>query len=146
MIIQMAVVTRLILALLLVVQSLPGVSVERCAEMARGTGMSAVDTAATDTSACSCCAGRKGETSGSACSNSDAVTACKCGMPQPEQPKAPPSDSRTEQVQLAVAILPAFLGFVFEAVDRPVPSVGWLGAPPKRPANSVQSVLCVWVV
>lgn len=142
----MVFVTRIILAFMLVVQSLPGVSVERCAEMARGMGMSAVDAVATDTSACLCCAGRKGETSGSACTNSDAVTACKCGMPQPEQPKAPPSDSRTEQVQLAVAVLPAFLGFVFESADRPAPSVGWLGAPPKRPANSVQSVLCVWVV
>ena len=142
----MAVVTRLILALMLVLQSLPGLTVERCAEMTPGTGMSAVDVTPTDNSACPCCSGRKGEPSGSACSNSDAVTVCKCGMPQPEQPKAPPSDSRTEQVQLAVAILPAFLGFVFEAVDRPAPSVGWLGAPPKRPANSVQSVLCVWVV
>ena len=142
----MVFVTRIILAFMLVVQSLPGVSVERCAEMARGMGMSAVDAVATDTSACLCCAGRKGETSGSACTNSDAVTACKCGMPQPEQPKAPPSDSRTEQVQLAVAVLPAFLGFVFESADRPAPSVGWLGAPPKRPANSVQSVWCVWVV
>lgn len=146
MIFQMAVVTRIILALMLVVQSLPGVAVERCAEMSRGTRMSAVDAVATDSSACPCCSGRNGESSGSACRNSDAVTACKCGMPQPEQPKAPPSDSKTEQVQLAVAILPVFLGFDFEAVNRPALSLGWLGAPPKRPANSVQSVLCVWVV
>lgn len=142
----MAVVTRLILALMLVVQSLPGLAVERCAELARGTGMSAVDTTETENSACPCCSGRKGVPAGSGCSNSDAVTVCKCGMPQPEQPKAPPSDSRTEQVQLAVAMLPGFLGFVFEAVDQPAPSEGLLGAPPKRPANSVQSVLCVWVV
>lgn len=146
MIFQMALVTRLILAIMLVVQSLPGIAVERCAEMTGGIRAGAVQDASADEAACPCCAGAARDKSGPACANSDAVTACKCGMPQPEQPKAPPSDSRTEQVQLAVAILPAFLGFVFEAVDRPVPSVGWLGAPPKRPANSVQSVLCVWVV
>jgi hypothetical protein len=67
-------------------------------------------------------------------------------MPQPEQPKAPPSDPKTEQVQFAVAILPAFLGYTFEEVGQPTPSGGWLGAAPKRPANSIQSVLCVWVV
>ncbi|MCC6661534.1 MAG: hypothetical protein IT437_11685 [Phycisphaerales bacterium] len=142
----MAVVTRLILALMLAVQSLPGLAVERCAEMTLGMGMSAVDATATDNSARPCCSGGKGEPTGSACTNSDAVTVCKCGTPRPEQPKAPPSDSRTDQVQLAAAILPGFLGFAFEAVDQPAPGVGWLGAPPKRSANSVQSVLCVWVV
>lgn len=67
-------------------------------------------------------------------------------MPQPEQPKAPPPEPKTEQVQFALAILPAFLGFMFEEIDQPTPPVGWLGAAPKRPANSIQSVLCVWVV
>lgn len=146
MIFQMALVTRLILALMFVVQSLPGVAVERCAEMTRGVGAPAVQAESADESSCPCCSGAARGKAGPACTNSDAVTACRCGMPQPEQPKAPPSEPKTEQVQFALAILPAFLGFMFEEIDQPTPPVGWLGAAPKRPANSIQSVLCVWVV
>jgi hypothetical protein len=142
----MALLTRLILALTLVVQSLPGIAVERCAEMTRATRIASAQSDMGDEVPCACCSGKASEKSAPACPKSDATTACKCGMPQPEQPKAPPSDSKTEQVQFAVAVLPAFLGFLFEPVDQPTPHVSWLGASPKRPGNSIQSVLCVWVV
>lgn len=146
MIFQMVVVTRLILALMFVVQSLPGVGVERCAEMIRGVGAVAVQADSADESSCRCCWGDARGAAGPACGKSDAVGGCVCGMPRPEQPKAPPSEPKSEQVRFALAILPAFLGFMFEGVARAAPPVCWLGAAPKRRANSIQSVLCVWVV
>lgn len=146
MILQMALVTRLILALMLVVQSLPGMAVERCAEMTSGAGSTVARTAMTDDEACPCCSGRAVEKSGSECTNRDAVTACKCGMPQPEQPKTPPSEPKVERVQFLAAVLPTILSFT---LPEPVPAqVHWdrLGGAAKRPTNSIQSVLCVWVV
>jgi len=146
MILWMALVTRLILALMLVVQSLPGFAVERCAEMKGGAETTLGQAAMADEAACPCCSGGAVEKSGTACGNRDAVTLCKCGTPRPEQPKAPPSEPKVERTQLLAVVLPTVLSF---ALTEPVPAqFHWdrLGGAAKRPTNSIQSVLCVWVV
>jgi len=137
----MAVVTRLILAFVLVVQSLPGIAVERCAEM--GSRATAV-TVSQDDEACPCCT--KLGSGKSECSNGDGTSVCRCGMPKPEEPKTPPSEPKVERVQFLAAVLPTILSLT---LPEPVPAqVHWdrLGGAAKRPTNSIQSVLCVWVV
>lgn len=142
----MALVTRLILALALVVQSMPGLAVERCAEMTRVAGSGSGQPAMAAEDACPCCSGRSRDGSGTTCTNSDGVSVCKCGMPRSEQPVTPPSDSKTGQVQFAVAILTTFPGVTFAEAGAPSLPARSLGAAPRRSANSVQSVLCVWIV
>lgn len=137
----MAVVARLILVLLLVMQSLPGVAVARCAQMTPGTEV--VETEAVIAAACQCCSVEAEDDA--SCVNSDTVTACKCGEPRPE-PKAPASDPNTERVQLVFAVLPAVLSFTVDRVDQPRRPVSRFGLMPKLPANSIQSVLCVWIM
>ncbi|MFO0833754.1 MAG: hypothetical protein U0638_02195 [Phycisphaerales bacterium] len=137
----MAVVTRLILVLMLVVQSLPGIAVERCAEM---SSRAKVVSDSQDDEACPCCT--KSGSGKSECTNGDAVSVCRCGMPKPEEPKSPPAEPKIERVQLFAAVLPTILSF---SLPEPVPAqVRWdrVGGAAKRPTNSIQSVLCVWMV
>lgn len=135
----MSVAVRVILALMLVVQSLPGMAVERCEAMARCRGTAAAHQATAEDDDCPCCSPR-------GCSDRDAVIACRCGTPRPEQPKAPPSESKTRLVQFDAAIVAAVVGCSSDAAGEPALHRGRLGALPQRPANSIQSVLCVWVV
>jgi hypothetical protein len=67
-------------------------------------------------------------------------------MPQPEQPNTPPLEPKLERVQFIAAVLPTIFSF---KLPEPVPAqVRWgrVGGAAKRPTNSIQSVLCVWVV
>ncbi|MFA6043884.1 MAG: hypothetical protein WC718_02770, partial [Phycisphaerales bacterium] len=126
----MAMTTRLILILSLLIQSVPGLTAMSCALMGPRSPESLV-AASVDGSACPCCRGGDGAMK-AACPNGDKVTACGCGMAQPEEPRTPPTNSRTEQTHQFVALLPILL-----AVLPPAPAVlalRWTSpaGPPKR--------------
>ena len=130
-------VVTLILALSLLVQSLPGL-MQRCAptRVPAGKPMGAV---------CTCC--QMGMDGGSECGLPDSKPAvCTCTAPQPEQPKTPPPDSKRQGVELALAIVPVLVAVLpFEAPTaslwrRPVDPPFW------RSSSSAQSLLCVWLI
>lgn len=138
-------ITRLILAFMLMVQSLPGVAGEWCAEMYGSSGTKSVQTVLSDeVPACECCV--RGGMGTGACTNSDASFACRCGLPQPELPKGPPSDPKSERLQFVAVVLPALLTLTHPQPVRLPARWSLISVSPKRPANSIQSVLCVWVV
>lgn len=135
----MQIVTRLILALLFVVQSLPGLTAIQCVP----TGGS-VSVASTHPGACPCCSGGD-DGSGASCPTGDRVSICHCGEPQQDEPKTPPTESKSQFHQLLV-VLPALIGFL---PLEPMPTLAMCSTAdplPHRPTNSIQSLLCVWIV
>ncbi len=147
----MQIVIRLILALLLVMQSLRGAAMMQCAPMGSmgpgstgpgSTGPGGEAISSVHPAACPCCSGGD-ESAVSACPTGPAV--CSCGEQQQDAPKAPLGDPGSKVYQLLV-ILPAELGFtspepMSAMVARPAVETG-----PHRPTKSIQSLLCVWVV
>lgn len=80
------------------------------------------------------------------CPTGDKLVACRCGMSPPEEPRTPPPSPKSEQTHQFVALLPILL-----TVLPPKPFVleqRWTSppGPPKQSADSIQSLLCVWVV
>jgi hypothetical protein len=142
----MSVLARLILAFSLLIQSFPGLTIICCA--GAGAGACPDDAAAEmrSANACRCC-----------CSDDESAVAdgpvagksasCRCcGLPQAPKP-APipttPKSDRLEQflpfVSVVVGILPpepASFGAPWRSLDRPT----------CRSSNSMQSILCVWMV
>lgn len=137
----MAIISRIILVLSMLMQSLPGLTTLNCAEMMPGT---AAPTNAGG-SRCSCCRAGDGAMTAS-CPTGDKFVACRCGMSQPAEPRTPPSNPKTAQTHQFVALLPILLTvlpskpFVLEQRWTSPPG------PPKQSADSIQSLLCVWVV
>lgn len=139
----MALLGRLILALVLALHSLPVAAGARCARMDSGTGLGVPEPLAPDESVCPCCASGAGDASG--CSEEGAGPACRCGTAQPEQPKAPPTESRPE-VAPFVAVMPP--GPCAAHPDRALGRAPFdrVASAPLRPGNSIQSLLCVWMM
>lgn len=133
--------SRIILVVSLLLQSLPGLTTLNCAEMWPGTASGAM----AGGSKCSCCRVGGGTMKG-ACPTGDKFVACRCGMSQPEEPRTPPPNPKTALTHQFIALLPILL-----SVLPPKPFVlerQWTSrsGPPKQSANSIQSLLCVWVV
>ncbi|MCC6970618.1 MAG: hypothetical protein IT434_10400 [Phycisphaerales bacterium] len=148
----MARLTRLILALSLVVQSLPGIGFARCAQMAIGAdqvvrvGMiSACGPASEiDQSSCPCC--DESSTGSPAGLEGGAADSCRCDVGRPEQPITPPAEPTLERTQLVAVVLPSLLSLARPAHVGAHSGLGRPDGSPKRAANSIQSVLCVWLM
>ena len=139
----MQLLTRLILVAMLVVQSMLGLNAVQCEGMT-ATGSVGQLSASGQSKACPHCSGESTESA--TCSTGDSVSVCHCGEPRQDEPKTPPSDSKGQQVQQLLVILPALMGFL-PPEPMPTPAV-WTSTDPSphRPTNSIQSLLCVWVV
>lgn len=140
----MRILNRFILGLLVVVQSLPGLAAMPCAPMAGGD-FDVRLTASARPTVCLCCAGGD-ESTGAACSTGGSAAVCQCGEPRRDGPQAPPVDSKSQPLHEALATLTALIGC---HPPEPMPAMAkGAGAEglPHRPANSIQSLLCVWVV
>jgi hypothetical protein len=141
----MQIALRLILACLLLIQSLPGLASARCA------GMSA-SVSALHPPACPCCAASDDDEDSTAavspvaCSAVTAVASCCCGQPQRDEPVAPAGLATTEQLQHFLAAMPVLIGLLVPEI-KPVHN-GWTlaAALPHYCGNSTQSLLCVWVM
>jgi len=139
----MQIFTRVILALILVMQSLPGLTVAQCAAMG-GAGSDGQLSKSVHPTACPCCSGGD-DSAGAACPTGDRTSVCHCGEPRQDEPKTPPTDSKGQFHQLLV-ILPALIGFL-PPEPMPTMAMGSAADPsPHRPTNSIQSLLCVWIV
>lgn len=142
MIEQMSLLIRLILACLFVVQTLPGFAVGSCA--AASTGGASERVAASDAIAvCPCCSA--GDEKPATCTDGAATAACCCAGAQPEQPKAPASDTKTDRLQLTALAIQAFFVARLPEARPDSPRADQCSSAPKRPANPIQSVLCVWM-
>lgn len=142
MIEQMSLLIRLILACLFVVQTLPGFAVGSCA--AASTGGASERGAASDAVAvCPCCSAA--DEKPATCADGSAAAACCCANAQPEQPKAPASDSKTDRLQLTAVAIQAFFASRLPESRPDSLRADHRSSTPKRPANPIQSVLCVWV-
>ncbi len=138
----MALLGRLILALVLALQSLPLAASQCCARADAGAGAGLPEAIVPDEPACPCCA--QGTGNASSCSEGSAPE-CRCGMVQPEQPKAPPSESRPEPPSFVAILPPAPRAVHPERVAARAPWAPAAGVP-QRSGKSIQSLLCVWMM
>lgn len=134
---------RLILVFATVVQAIPGLTAGRCAGM--GGTMSMMQSGADEAAGCPCCAA-DAQSDASECPTAGAVLSCTCGQPQRSEPAAPVSDQRVEQIQALLVVLPTLAEIVASDVAPTPMSRSFTDPSPHRPANSIQSLLCVWVM
>ncbi|MBL8765267.1 MAG: hypothetical protein JNM07_13465 [Phycisphaerae bacterium] len=138
----MSILIRAILIVSLLMQSLPGLVMQRCVAMPEASSLTAMGMPAN--AKCGCC-GESDVGSRVECPLADSgYVGCNCQSPQPEDPKAPPSDhQKSQQIeQLFAAAAPA----VTILLPQPLPRhVRWTAfEPPNRcGSNSIQSLLCV---
>lgn len=131
------------IALVLVLQSLAGIGAPWCAAMSGGALNEGA--AASRPLACSCCSSDAG-TASATCAPREMARACCCGEPLPEQPQTPPGDSKNKVLEHLLACLPAAAWGV-RIEPEPAVEVSRLAeAAAHLPANSLQSLLCVWVM
>ncbi len=140
----MAVIIRLILALSLLMQSLPGLAMERCVAMPDAKTLASAGLPEDIT--CGCCGGDDEDGVTIECPMAkNGYAGCNCKNPQPEDPKTPPSDQKPRQVEHLFPAPPVVL-----AVLLPVPSPAprWTATEPTQRwgSHSVQSLLCVWLM
>lgn len=147
---DMALIARVILALILVLQSLPGIAGEPCSATA-GRGMSLAErstgggvAAGTVEGVCPCCVA--GVSERPACEMGDEVVACRCELTQPERTQSPPPNQPNVRFQVTLAILPSMLGLAPANAAALRSDAACYLISPKRLANSIQSVLCMWTV
>ncbi|MBS0197363.1 MAG: hypothetical protein JSR77_11460 [Planctomycetes bacterium] len=133
---------RIILILSLLLQSIPGLSAQRCAEMVQADAQIAP---ADDDAPCPCCQGDD-QAITPACPEGAKTITCCCCMPRHEEPRTPPADPKTEQTHQFVALLPVLVSLL--RPEPPVLAQRWTSpaGPPMRSADSMHSLLCVWVV
>lgn len=139
----MALLVRLILALSLVVQSVPGLAVQRCVGM---PGAGAAGAEKIEQPVCSCCGGGDDGAAAPCPFASNGYVGCNCKESQEQEPKPLPGDPKTEQLQHLLAFVP-----VLTVVLPPLPlptAMMRTGSetPPWRTSHSVQSLLCVWLI
>ncbi len=138
----MAFMSRIILGLLLLLQSFPGLTAGNCAIVTPGLSEAFAIASADDNSPSTCCGGLMM----AACPAGGPAIACECDMRQDETPRIPFLPPTTESAHQFVAPLPTRLTSVEveppSTIQRPTHAAGR----PKRSANSIQSLLCVWVV
>lgn len=144
----MALISRVILALLLVLQTLPGIAGDPCSAM-RGVALpeqpaSSDMVVESSEGVCPCCVASTSDRP--ACGTGDEVAACRCELTRPERTQSPTPNQPGVRFQSTLAILPSMLDL------KPLNTAVWRSdAPrgqfaPKRVANSIQSVLCMWTV
>ena len=131
----------LILALALAIQSSPGLRVASCAMMGGEMG-EACSASAGPALPCSCCMGGA-EEAGMPAAEEDA---CCCGEPEQDEPRAPARESRNSPVESLWTAPPVIIGIL--PLGGEASRVGWVvrDPVPHRPANSIQSLLCVWMI
>lgn len=129
-------VARVLLIASLLLQSLLGISVMTCEPAVSGgfvcqPGRVTVPTPAK--AACPCCADKP-------------MAACCCDDSKPERPQTPPAEPSSTRAQQFLAIVPALVG-VLPSLSQPAErSRPIASARPCGPTNSIQSLLCVWVI
>ena len=141
-VIEMAVFTRVILALSLLLQSIPGLTTVNCASMAPRVSAAVISGEPMSDALCACCSG----SADAECPAADNAMSCRCGVPQPEEPRSLPFDPKIEQSHQLVALLPVLIAVL--PTEPIVLAERWAGfsGPPRQSASSFQSLLCVWVV
>lgn len=136
----MFVVARVLLIASLLLQSLMGISAVTCEPAFRGEFVCQPGRISEPTSgpkstqvACPCCADKP-------------MTACCCGDSKPEHPQTPPAEPSSNRAQQFLAIVPTLVGLL-PSLSQPAERA-WPRAYSQRccPTNSVQSLLCVWVI
>lgn len=138
----MSLVVRVILIVSLLFQSLPGLAMSRCVAMPDSSALVAMGMPAD--AECGCCAkGDDGKAIECPMAKSGFV-GCNCKNPQPEDPKTPPSNQKSQQIEQLFSA-PTIL--VLMVPPEPLPlSARWTAAEPFRRSgsHSIQSLLCVW--
>lgn len=133
----MFVVARVLLIASLLLQSLLGASAAACGSALSGqAGVCQANQPATPSNTkapCPCCADKP-------------IAACCCGDSEPEHPQTPPSEPTSNRAQQFLAIVPTLVGLL-PSLIRPAERA-WPLASAQRfcPTNSIQSLLCVWVI
>lgn len=141
----MSILIRAILIASLLVQSLPGLVMQRCAAMPDASSLAAMGMPAN--AKCGCC-GENDDGSAVECPLAKSgYVGCNCKNPQPEDPKTPPSDhQKSQQVeQLFSAMTPVAAILLPEPLPQPV---RWATSEPaiRSGSHSIQSLLCVWLM
>lgn len=138
----MSVLIRIILVLALLVQTVPGLAAPACAGMEQ-SGKTAGTVARSDEE-CPCCVVDDPATA--SCPVVADTAVCRCGEVSSQEQTPPQSDPRSEQVRQLLVPIPG-------AFETPVPVVTKEAArrpcsdpAPHRTSNTIQSLLCVWVV
>lgn len=127
---------RAMLIAALLLQSLMGLSIASCEPSLPAGPMCVLPRVPASTPAkaiCPCCADKP-------------MQACCCGDSKPEPTQTPSPEPTSSRAQQFLAIVPALTGLLpslSQPAQRSWPSAD---ARPCAPTNSIQSLLCVWVV
>lgn len=139
----MSLIVRVILIASMLLQSLPGLAMQRCVAMPDASALAAAGMPADAN--CGCCGnGADGETIECPMAKNGYV-GCNCKNPQSQEPKSPPSDQKPRQIEHLFLAMP----FVVALLPRePLPSPRWTAIEPlkRSGSHSIQSLLCVWLM
>lgn len=139
----MHLLVRLILALTMAIQSLPGLAGSPCVP-AIGVTSTSTSAASAQSGICPCCAGA--DQANPACPVDSAASACQCGSAQPDSRPVPSSDTKANQLEHLLVLLPALAGTMLPAPKAEPATWSATQTAAHRPSNPVQSLLCVWVM
>jgi len=138
----MAIFLRIILVLAFALQSASGLATVNCGVAMPKESEALADASAAVDASCACCDGSMA----AGCPTGDRVIACRCGRPQDENPRIPALPSTTQTTPQFVAppsvLLTCLVAEHPSPLQRPTSAAGR----PKRSGNSIQSLLCTWVV
>lgn len=140
----MGIILRVILIGSLFLQSLPGLVTQRCVAMPTVSELAAAGMA--PDAGCSCCGPSDNEAAVECPMAKNGYIGCNCKNPQPDEPKTPPANEKSRQLEQLFAAVTLVVAIL---VPEPAPvSVRWTDyEPPSRSgSHSIQSLLCVWLM
>ena len=127
-------IVTLILALSMLLQSLPGL-MQQCAAMPVPADRPA-------NAECACCRIATGK-----CGAADSASpACNCKAQQSEQPTTPPSSPKQQGVEKALDSVPVLRAVLLFEPATASPWRLYVDQPLWRSGSSAQSILCVWLI
>lgn len=140
----MSILMRVILIVSLVLQSMPGLTMQRCVAIPTVSDLVAVGMA--PDAECSCC-GPSDEKAVVECPMAkNGYIGCNCRSPQSDEPQSPPSNEKFQQVE---PLFTAGTFVVASLVPEPAPGSAQrtaFEATSRFGSHSIQSFLCVWLM
>lgn len=139
----MLLLIRAILIVSLLLQPLGGLLPQRCIAMPALATLESMGMPA-DTE-CGCCGGGENLATIECPTAQNQYVGCNCKNPQREDPKTPPSDQNTRQIEHLFSATPVVVAVL---PQPPATSPRWTASEPLRcsGSHSVQSLLCVWLM
>lgn len=140
----MPLLLRVILIASLLLQSLPGLVMQRCVAMPTVSELAAAGMA-TDAE-CSCCGPSDDEAAVECPMAKSGSIGCNCKNPQPDEPKTPPGNEKSQRIDPLFAAVPLVVAILVPEPATASPRWTAYEPPSRFGSHSIQSLLCVWLM